>query len=65
MPMQYLHRILSQYHSGNVKTVDDAKKIKTNDFNSKPSTPSKKVESRDYSQKELNSLFDNITEVEL
>ena len=65
MPMQYLHRILSQYHSGNVKTVDDAKKIKTNDFNSKPSVPSKKVESRDYSQKELNSLFDNITEVEL
>ena len=64
MPMQYLHRILSQYHSQNVKTVDDAKKIKSFETTT-PKTSTKKVEARDYSQKELNSLFDNITEVEL
>jgi len=64
MPMQYLHRILSQYHSQNVKTVDDAKKIKSFEP-SKQKASTKKVEARDYSQKELNSLFDNITEVEL
>lgn len=65
MPMQYLHRLLSQYHSQNVKTLEDAKKIKVQETKPAKSTQSKKAISRDYSQKELNSLFDNITEVEL
>ena len=65
MPMQYLHRLLSQYHSQNITTVDEAKKVKTFEPSNNKSASSKKPQARDYSQKELNSLFDNITEVEL
>ena len=28
MPMQYLNRLLSEYHSNNIKTVDEAKNYK-------------------------------------
>lgn len=63
MPMQYLHRLLSTYHTQNIKSLDEAKKCKIAVESKKEK--SKRAEARDYSQKELNSLFDNITEVEL
>ena len=65
MPMQYLHKVLTSYHNSGITTVEAASKVKTFEQNTTSTKPSKKAEARDYSQKELNSLFDNITEVEL
>ncbi len=65
MPMQYLHKVLTSYHNSGITTVEAASKVKTFEQNTTNTKPSKKAEARDYSQKELNSLFDNITEVEL
>lgn len=65
MPMQYLNKILSEYHNAGVKTVDDAKSVvlsSNSGGNKKSKTEAKK---REYSKKELDSLFDNIYEVEI
>ena len=63
-PMQYLNKILAQYFSGNIKTVDEAKKL------SKPSTSKNKnscdnAKGVQYSKEELNSLITNLFEVEI
>ncbi|MBE5739146.1 MAG: DnaD domain protein [Clostridiales bacterium] len=69
LPMQYLNKILSEYRNKSVTTVEEAKKI-TVEVDSKKKSSDTKVSSkaatkRDYSKKELDSLFDNIFEVEL
>lgn len=66
MPMQYLNKILSEYHANQVKTIDDAKKVVvvSETKNTKIDT-SKRAEKREYSKQELDSLFDNIYEVEI
>lgn len=67
--MQYLNRVLSEYHSGGVAGLDDAKKFKLSfagsvDKKDNKST-AKDAKKREYSKKELDSLFDDITEIEI
>lgn len=63
-PMQFLNRVLSIYFNKGIKTVDQAKAEKL-DFESTYTKESKKPKSTKYSKEEINSLFDNVNEVEL
>ena len=69
MPMQYLNRLLSDYFKSGIKTVDDAQKYRTTDtvLSAKMETKgnSKSAKKRNYSKKELDSLFDDIDEIEI
>ncbi|MBE5757833.1 MAG: DnaD domain protein [Clostridiales bacterium] len=69
LPMQYLNKILSECHTHNLKTLDDVKKHKftfvNNTLNNSSKTSGKEAKKREYSKKELDSLFDNIEEVEI
>lgn len=61
-PMQYLNKILSQYVTNKITTVEEAKKLSPS---FKSTSDNKPRVGREYSAKELNSLFDSIEEVEL
>jgi len=68
LPMQYLNKVLSEYHAQNVVTLEDAKKCKlfvSNTTSEAKTTSTKEAKKREYSKKELDSLFDNIYEVEI
>ena len=69
MPMQYLNKILSEYHMAGINSVEDAKNYSIKQTSVAKSgttkTSSKDAEKRQYSKKELDSLFDNIYEVEI
>ena len=65
MPMQYLNKILSEYHVQNVTTIDDAKKYKLADTSSKNISSSKDAKKTEYTKQELDSLFDDINEIEI
>lgn len=69
MAMQYLNRILSEYHSNKIASLDDAKKYKLSFSAGSSSTKSvsttKTAKKREYSKKELDSLFDNLEEIEV
>ncbi len=65
-PMQYLNKLLSLWHSNNVKTIAEADKyVLESNQASKPSKPARNFTGRDYSKTDLNALFDNLEEVEL
>ena len=68
--MQYLNRVLAEYHVASITKVEDAekfklsfaldsKKVKTQD------SGSKSAKKREYTKKELDSLFDDIQEIEI
>ena len=67
MPIQYLNKILSEYHNANVKTIDDARNIVlgTQNVVATQKKSNKEAKARVYSKKELDSLFDDIYEVEI
>lgn len=69
MAMQYLNRMLSEYHSNKIASLDDAKKYKLSFGAGSSSTKSvsttKTAKKREYSKKELDSLFDNLEEIEV
>ena len=63
MPMQYMNQILAKFHENKVETIDEAKKLNIGkDFGSSSKNDYVK---REYSNKQLNSLFDNLDEVEI
>ena len=67
-PLQYLNRVLAEYHSAGVRDVDAAKNYKLSfaSSGSVAKTPSQKsAKKREYSKTELDSLFDDITEIEI
>ena len=64
MPMQYLNKLLSEYHIKNISTVDDAKKLSL-DSSNVVVNDKKSAQKRDYEKQELDSLFDSITEIEI
>jgi DNA replication protein DnaD len=65
--MQYLNRVLSEYHSMGIDSVEKAKDYKLSFANgggiSKPKDTAKTAKSKTYSKQELESLYDDITEV--
>lgn len=70
--MQYLNRVLSEFHAGGVSTLEEAKKFKLSfafdgkkNTTSSKSTSSKDAKKREYSKKELDSLFDDVYEIEI
>ena len=65
-PMQYLNKLLSLWHTNNVKDIDDCKKYVIEEkLQVKPSKQTRNYKNRDYSKTDLNALFDNLEEVEL
>ncbi len=65
MPLQYLNKVLSQYHSANVTTLEDAKNVAIVGVSTNDSKGAKEARKREYSKEQLDSLFDNIYEVEI
>jgi DnaD/phage-associated family protein len=66
--MQYLNRVLSEYHGAGIKTKDEASKFKLSFESSRPAKTSsspKSAKKREYTKKQLDSLFDDITEIEI
>ena len=66
--MQYLNRVLSEYHNAGIKSLEDAKKYKLSfvGVSSNNNTQiQKSAKKREYTKKELDSLFDDITEIEI
>ncbi len=66
-PMQYLNQILSTWHNAGLKTLAEAKAYKNAApvSNSTSTKPDNKVITRSYSASELETLFDNLDEVEI
>ena len=65
MAMQYLNKILASYHLAGVKTIEDAKKQVVGVPSEKPVSSNKSAKSREYTRSELDSLFDDIKEIEI
>jgi DNA replication protein DnaD len=66
--MQYLNRILAEYHRLGIHDLESAKNNKLNFVSATTSAPKENKKSaakREYTKKELDSLFDEITEVEI
>ncbi len=64
MPMQYLNKLLSTYYSKKITTVDEAKELEAD---KKPATKKdcEKAKGSEYSKQQLNSLINNLFEVEI
>lgn len=66
MPLQYLNKILSQLHLNNINDVEKAKQFINNMPSDKPAQKvNKKFNERNYTKGELDSLFVDISEVEI
>lgn len=67
LPMQNLSRLISTYHSKNITSVDEASKLSFTSTSPKQAKASndKKPISREYSAVQLDSLFDDIHEIEV
>lgn len=65
LPMQYLNKILSEYHNAGVVTLQDAQNYKIATVSTSNKISPKDAKTREYSKKQLDSLFDNIFEVEI
>jgi len=67
--MQYLNRVLAEYHNAGIKSLEDAKKFKLSFGSmggiSTEKSNAKSAKKREYTKKELDSLFDDITEIEI
>lgn len=65
-PFQYLNKILSSYHEKNIKTIEEAQNL-TNTLFSSSVTQNENINmnTRSYSDEELNRLFDNLKEIDV
>ncbi len=64
MPLSYMNQVLSRIHDNKIESVEEAKKMNLGVTQS-PKQENANYMKRDYSTKELNSLFDNLDEVEI
>lgn len=60
-PTAYMNRILADFKTKNIFTVEDAKKQSVN----KPQKVKKDFNQREYTKEELGALFDNLDDVEI
>lgn len=70
LPLQYLNRVLAEYHSAGIRDVESARNYKLSFVGpvaskTKNATTPKSAKKREYSKSELDSLFDDITEIEI
>lgn len=64
-PMLSMNRLLSDWHSNNIKTLEQSEKIVL-PKNSKKVEPAKQnYETREYSKEEISKLFTNLEEIEI
>lgn len=67
LPLQYLNKLLSAYHTKNIKTVDKAKaegiSFASSSTQSKGKEPT--IKQRSYTKQEMSSLIQNIKEIDL
>ena len=61
-PIKYLSRVLADWHSKGILTVEEAKQ---NLPLEKPATPPVSLKGRSYSKDEINALFESIDDVEI
>ena len=62
-PLQYLNKLLSNWHTSGVKTIDEAKNCVIPE-----KAPNKKediIKGKSYEKEELDALFDSLEEIEL
>ena len=64
MPLSFMNQVLSKIHDNKIESVEEAKKMNLGVTQS-PKQENANYMKRDYSTKELNSLFDNLDEVEI
>ncbi len=66
LPMQYLNKILSYYHTNNISTVEQAQKQNIS-FASPVKEKTKKsgIKQRQYTKEEMSNLIQNIKEIDL
>ena len=63
-PMQYASKILSNWFSSGIKTLEKAKEQNTKvSLDEKPSSAKEDYHQKEYSKQELDALFDNLDEV--
>lgn len=70
MPMQYLNKLLSTFYTKKISTIEEAENLldSKNSNTTKPTTKSAtcdKAKGKEYSKQELNSLINNLFEVEI
>ena len=68
MPMQYLNKLLSTFYSKKIVTKEDAEKYlkeKTSYTKERSGNVAKNAKGAEYSKEQLNSLMDNLFEVEI
>lgn len=67
LPLQYLNKLLSAYHTKNIKTVDEAKaeNISFASTSTMGKTKQPTIKQREYSKQEMSSLIQNIKEIDL
>ena len=68
--MQYLNRVLAEYHVASINTVESAKNFKLSFATDgkvvkSQNAGAKSAKKREYTKKELDSLFDDIQEIEI
>ena len=63
-PIQYLNKLLSNWHTNNVKTLEEAKNCKLPEMNNKEND-SKEIKGKSYKKEELDALFDSLEEIEI
>ena len=61
---QYLNKILTNYHEKNITTVEEAQKLNQT-FIQSQDTQKPNINTRSYSDEELNRLFDNLKEIDV
>lgn len=63
MPMQYLNKILSKWHTENITTIRQAEKCITENTSTQKSTKFNK--GREYKKEDLDALFDSLEEIDI
>ena len=64
-PIQYLNKLLSNWHTNNVKTLEEAKNCKLPEKEKEIKTRVSPNKGRSYKKEELDALFDSLEEIEL
>lgn len=63
LPLQYLNKVITNFHEKGVNTIEEAQSCKENFINSTENKAN--MNTRSYSDEELNRLFDNLKEVDI
>ncbi len=63
LPLQYLNKVITNFHEKGIETIEEAEKFKDKFVSTVDNKPN--MNTRSYSDEELNRLFDNLKEVDI